>query len=141
VPINALAGWAESGQGAIGASLPARPEAYVENSPIYLADRIRTPVLLIEGDLDPAGGDVLFGALYRLGREADLVTYAGEGHVFVSPANLRDLHARILAWLDRYLGPAELGDAPRAPGPAAQVPGCRHPGHASGLQSASIPSS
>ena len=112
VPINALAGWAESGQGAIGVSLPARPSAYVDNSPVYLADRIRTPVLLIEGDLDPAGGDVLFGALYRLGREADLVTYAGEGHVFVSPANLRDLHARILAWLDRYLGPVNVCDPP-----------------------------
>lgn len=111
VPINALAGWAETGQGGIGASLPARPAAYVDNSPVYLADRIRTPVMLIEGDLDPAGSEVLFGALYRLGREADLVTYAGEGHVFVSPANLRDLHARILNWLDRYLGPADVGDA------------------------------
>ncbi|MFN3668452.1 MAG: alpha/beta hydrolase family protein [Brevundimonas sp.] len=109
VPINALAGWAETGQGAIGASLPARPAAYVANSPVYLADRIRTPVLLIEGDLDPAGGEVLFGALYRLGRDAGLVTYAGEGHVFVSPANLRDLHARILAWLDRYLETASDG--------------------------------
>lgn len=114
VPINALAGWAEAGQGAIGASLSSRPDAYVANSPLYLAERIRTPTLLIEGDLDPVGGDVLFGALYRQGREAALVTYAGEGHVFVSPANLRDLHARILDWLDRYLRPTHISD-PRLP--------------------------
>jgi dipeptidyl aminopeptidase/acylaminoacyl peptidase len=114
VPINALAGWAETGQGAIGAALPDRPQAYVAGSPLYLAGRIRTPVLLIEGDLDPAGADVLFGALYRLGRDTALVTYAGEGHVFVSPANLRDLHARILDWLDRHVRPADVGD-PRLP--------------------------
>lgn len=111
VPINALAGWAETGQGAIGASLVGRPQAYVDNSPLYLAERIRTPALLVEGDLDPVGADVLFGALYRLDREAAFLTYAGEGHVFVSPANLRDLHAQILGWLDRYVRPADVGDA------------------------------
>lgn len=111
VPINALAGWAETGQGGIGASLVERPQAYVDNSPLYLAERIRTPALLIEGDLDPVGADVLFGALYRLDREAAFLTYAGEGHVFVSPANLRDLHARILDWLDRYVRPTDVVDA------------------------------
>lgn len=114
VPINALAGWAETGQGGIGASLVGRPQVYVDNSPLYLAGRIRTPALLIEGDLDPVGADVLFGALYRLDREAAFLTYAGEGHVFVSPANLRDLHAHILDWLDRYVRPADVGD-PRLP--------------------------
>lgn len=120
VPINALVGWAETGQGAIGASLLDQPQAYVAGSPLYVARRIRTPALLIEGDLDPAGADVLFGALYRLGREAALVTYAGEGHVFVSPANLRDLHARILDWLDRHVRPADVGD-PRLPAPGPDL--------------------
>lgn len=120
VPINALVGWAETGQGAIGASLPNQPQAYVAGSPLYVASRIRTPTLLIEGDLDPAGADVLFGVLYRLGREAALVTYAGEGHVFVSPANLRDLHARILDWLDRHVRPADVGD-PRLPAPGPDL--------------------
>ncbi len=120
VPINALVGWAETGQGAIGASLLDQPQAYVAGSPLYVASQIRTPALLIEGDLDPAGADVLFGALYRLGREAALVTYAGEGHVFVSPANLRDLHARILDWLDRHVRPADVGD-PRLPAPGPDL--------------------
>lgn len=111
-PINALAGWAETGQGAIGATLVASPQVYVDNSPLYLADRIRTPTLLIEGDLDPAGADVLFGTLYRLGRDTALVTYAGEGHVFVSPANLRDLHARILGWLDRHVRASAAASGP-----------------------------
>lgn len=115
VPINALAGWAETGQGAMGVSFTVRPEIFVENSPLYRADRLRTPTLLIEGELDPAGGDALFGALYRQGREAALVTYAGEGHVFVSPANLRDLHARILDWLDLYMRASDRGD-PGLPG-------------------------
>ena len=67
--------------------------------------RDSTPTLLIQSDFDGSRFDSIFGALYRLNREAELVTYFGESHEFVSPANVRDLHLRILGWLDRYLGP------------------------------------
>jgi dipeptidyl aminopeptidase/acylaminoacyl peptidase len=105
------AGWAETGQGRIGATITGRPDLYVASSSLYAADRIWTPTLLIDGELDHSRGSPLFGALWRLDHEAELAIYVGEGHVFASPANIRDLHARIVAWLDRWLSPPALTQA------------------------------
>ncbi len=104
VPVGQLAGWAETGQGSIG-RLSTDPQAFVDSSPVYSADRLRAPTLLIESDLDGARMGSLFGALYRQNREAALLIYYGEGHVYQSPANVRDLQQRTLDWLRRYLGP------------------------------------
>lgn len=97
------AGWLEAGQARMGGPSWADPEAYVANSPVYRADRIRTPVLIVHGDLDPVSAETMFANLYQLGREAGLLTFWGEGHVLMSPANIRELHERLLAWLDRYM--------------------------------------
>lgn len=104
VPVGQIIGWGETGQASIG-DFAAMPRAYVEASPLYQVERIRTPALLIESDLDTPRMGALFSSLYRQNREAGLVTYYGEGHTYFSPGNLRDLHARILEWLDRYLAP------------------------------------
>lgn len=104
LPIYPLSAWAETGQAAVGVSFGADPQAYVDRSPLYAAARITAATLLIESDLDGARLGALFSTLYRMNREAGLVTYFGEGHSYVSPANLRDLHSRIIAWLDRYMG-------------------------------------
>lgn len=104
VPVGQMIGWGETGQASIG-DFAATPQAYVEASPLYHVETIRTPTLLIESDLDTSRMGSLFGALYRRNREAGLLTYFGEGHTYASPGNLRDLHTRILDWLGRYLGP------------------------------------
>lgn len=104
VPIGTLAGWAETGQGGIG-RFPEDADLYVALSPLYQAETLRTPTLLIESDLDRPRYGAMFGALYRLNRDAALLTYFGEGHTVASPANVRDLHSHILEWLGRYLGP------------------------------------
>jgi len=116
VPINQFTGWSERGQGGVGASFPQASALYAEKSPIYAASQIRTPILLIETDLDGARLGSMFGALYRMNHEAGLLTYFGEGHELMSPANIRDLHTRILAWLGRYLGAPDAAD-PRLPMP------------------------
>lgn len=117
---NVGMGWAETGQGRMGTSLLADPQRYVDASPIYRAIHVETPVLIIDGDMDFSRGRGLFGALYRMNREAGLATYAGEGHVFVSPANIRDLHSRIIAWLDRYLSAGPPQASLPVAGPALQ---------------------
>lgn len=119
VPIATLAGWSETGQGAIG-RFPAQADAYVALSPLYAAETLTAPTLLIETDLDRPRFGSLFGVLYRLDREAALLTYYGEGHTLASPGNLRDLHARIVDWLDRYLGPAATYPALPVPRPDLQ---------------------
>ena len=101
--------WAEAGQGRMGRAPWDAPMRYVANSPVYRADRIRTPMLLIAADRDfsPLGqAEQLFSALFRQGKDAQLVTYWGEGHVVASPANLADLYRRVIAFLRDNLRPS-----------------------------------
>lgn len=98
--------WSEGGQGRLGAPPWVNLSAYVENSPVVYADRVSTPVLIIQGDLDyvPVDqGEEFFSAMYRLGKPARFVRYWGEGHVVRSPANVRDMWAEIVHWLSAYL--------------------------------------
>jgi dipeptidyl aminopeptidase/acylaminoacyl peptidase len=99
----ALPGWTETGQTGLGATPWANPKRYVANSVLYHADRITTPLLIVAADKDVASlqqSEILFSALYRQGKDAELLSYWGEDHVPVSPANIRDIHARAFAWFD-----------------------------------------
>jgi dipeptidyl aminopeptidase/acylaminoacyl peptidase len=80
---------------------------YLRNTPLCYLDRIRTPLLIVHGDMDGAPiqqGEEAFTGLYRLGRRAKFVRYWGEGHVISSPVNVRHLWAQIFDWLDTNLG-------------------------------------
>jgi dipeptidyl aminopeptidase/acylaminoacyl peptidase len=126
------AGWTETAQGGMGGPPYAVPERYVKASPIFMADRIHTPLLMLYGDQDfvpPTQGEELFSALYRQGKDAELVTYWGEGHILGAAGTARDRYARSFAWLARYLeAPALTPGAgaarPRSPGsaPASTAP-------------------
>lgn len=114
------AGWTETSQGSMGGPPWSDPSRYVRNSPIFAADKIRTPLLLVRGDRDsipPGQTDEMFAALYRQGRDAQLVTYWGEAHEVRSPANLRDVYRRAFGWLNRAFD-AEGDPAARPPHPA-----------------------
>jgi dipeptidyl aminopeptidase/acylaminoacyl peptidase len=122
------AGWLEGGQGRMGGPAWSDPAAYVANSPLYRVDRIRTPIMLIEGELDPAGADPMFASLYQRGVEAAYLHFWGEEHILASPANIRALHEHVLAWLDRHLaaearasdGEADAGGLERHDRPMGQ---------------------
>ncbi|UAK25468.1 S9 family peptidase [Sphingomonas nostoxanthinifaciens] len=104
------AGWTESEQPNLQATPWSDPARYVANSPLYHADRIATPMLLIATDRDFAPlqqSEQLFSALYRQGKDAQLVTYWGEDHVLVSPANVRDSYARVFDWFDSHFRSSE----------------------------------
>lgn len=106
-PISTM-GWMENGQGALGASPAQEIERYARNSPALHADQVTAPVLMIHGDMDfvpLAQGEEMFSALYRLHKDALLVTLWGEGHTATSPANIRRMYAWILWWLDQTVGP------------------------------------
>lgn len=113
------AGWVERGQGALGAPPWAAAQLYQRHSPLYAADRITAPVLLIHGDRDFIGvgqAESMFTALWRQDKTAELVVYGGEVHSIASPANLRDLYRRIEDWLAWTLR------EPSAPVPPVAVP-------------------
>lgn len=128
-------GWTETLQGDMRAPPWSAPERYRSNSPVMQAGRITTPLLLAYGDLDgahPGQAEELFSALYRQGKDAVLLTYWGEGHLFASPGNLRDLFARAFAFLDARLMPTPTGSSgtPRgrpAPASASGAPTTRSP--------------
>ena len=54
-------------------------------------------------------------ALYRQGKDAQLVVYWGEGHNTASPANIRDRYRTILSWLATTLPPADASSGPTPP--------------------------
>jgi dipeptidyl aminopeptidase/acylaminoacyl peptidase len=106
VSLTTAFGWYEDGQGSIGGPPWRMAEAYVRRSPLFAADRITTPLMLVHGDMDfaPYGSaERLLMAMHRLGRDAVLLRYGGEGHVNFSPANIRDQWRRMIGFLDAHL--------------------------------------
>jgi hypothetical protein len=114
IPLDGAVAWYETGQGGLGVPPWSDPERYLRSSPFYEADRIAVPLLLIGGDLDYVPmeqAERLYVSLARLGRDATLVRYYGEGHVLQSPANIRHQWSKILDFLSRTMGPSDRGDA------------------------------
>lgn len=97
----------EQTQSRIGATLWDAPLAFIENSPLFELDRVRTPMLILHNDQDGAvpwyQGIELFTALRRLGKEAYLFNYVGEDHGLRRRANQEDWSARMLEFFDHHL--------------------------------------
>ena len=97
----------ENTQSRIGGSLWERPLEYLENSPIFQADRITTPLLMMHNDEDGAvpwtQGIELFVALRRLDRPVWLINYNGEPHNLTKWANKVDWATRMQQFFDHYL--------------------------------------
>ena len=97
----------EHTQSRIGGSLWEYPERYIENSPLFYADRVETPVLMMHNDADGAvpwyQGIELYIALKRLGKEVYLVNYNGEGHNPTKRANQLDIDRRMQQFFAHHL--------------------------------------
>ena len=96
----------ENGQSRIGQTLWDAPELYIRNSPIFYANKIQTPLLILHCDKDEAvpysEGLNLFLALRRLQKPVWLLNYKGEGHVLKKEAAL-DFTIRLKQFFDYYL--------------------------------------
>ncbi len=97
----------EVGQSRIGGSLWEKPRHYLENSPIFRADEIETPLLILHNDKDGAvpwsQGLEFFMALRRLQKEAYLFNYNGEAHGLRKKATQRDWARRMQEFFDHHL--------------------------------------
>lgn len=97
----------EKGQSRIGASLWQNPELYIKNSPLFKADKINTPLLIMANDADGAvpwwQGIEFFTALRRLNKKVWLLQYNGEAHNLVERRNRLDLSIREAQFFDYYL--------------------------------------
>jgi dipeptidyl aminopeptidase/acylaminoacyl peptidase len=97
----------ERTQSRIGGSLWDTPLRYIENSPIFTADKIRTPLLMMHNDEDGAvpwyQGIELFVGLRRLGRPVWMLNYNGEAHGLREDHNRKDWAIRMQQFFDHYL--------------------------------------
>ena len=97
----------EHEQSRIGATLWQRPDLFIENSPLFRADSVRTPLLLMNNDADGAvpwyQGIEFFNALRRLDRPVWMLVYNGEAHNLVQRKNRKDLSIRMMEFFDHYL--------------------------------------
>ena len=94
-------------QSRIGATLWDAPMKFIENSPVFMADRVKTPLLMIHNDQDDAvpwyQGIEYYLALRRLGKECYLLNYNGEPHNLVKRAAARDFAARMFQFFEHHL--------------------------------------
>jgi dipeptidyl aminopeptidase/acylaminoacyl peptidase len=97
----------ERSQSRIGGSLWQYPMRFVENSPVFMADRVQTPLLMLHNDADDAvpwyQGIEYFLALRRLGKEVYLFNYNGELHGLRKRGNQKDYTVRMQQFFDHHL--------------------------------------
>ena len=96
----------EQSQSRIGGSLWEYPERYIENSPVFFADRINTPLLIMFGDEDGAvpwyQGIELYLAMRRLEKDCIFLQYRGEPHHPQKYPNKLDYTIKMKEYLDHY---------------------------------------
>jgi len=94
-------------QHSIVGPLPDAADAYRDRSPINLADRITSPLLILQGDADevvpPAQSQVIADRLRSLGRVVEVHFYEGEGHGWLRPETMVDELHRIESFLRRHV--------------------------------------
>ena len=82
-------------------------DLYVDNSPLYMADKIHTPLLFLHGSADtnvPIGESIqMFTALKLLGCDTAFVVVDGENHGIRDYAKRRQWLRTISAWFAKYL--------------------------------------
>lgn len=102
----------ERTQTRIGGSLWETPLRYIENSPIFTADKINTPLLMLHNDKDTAvpwyQGIELFVGMRRLQKPVWMLNYNGEPHGLRKAQNRKDWAIRMQQFFDHYLRDAPV---------------------------------
>jgi len=97
----------EHTQSRIGGTLWEETMRYLNNSPLFEADKVNTPVLMLHNDEDGAvpwyQGIEFFMALRRLQKPVWMLNYNGEAHGNRQPQNQKDWTIRMQQFFDHYL--------------------------------------
>lgn len=84
-----------------------RKDLYVDQSPLYSADNITTPILLLHGSKDvnvPLGESLqMWVGLKILGKPVEMVQVEGEDHHILTYSKRIEWHNTIMAWFDKWL--------------------------------------
>jgi dipeptidyl aminopeptidase/acylaminoacyl peptidase len=83
------------------------PKLYTEQSPLFMADKIKTPLLLLHGDADtnvPVGESIqMYNALKILGKTVELITVKDENHAIYTYQKRIEWNKTIYAWFAKWL--------------------------------------
>jgi dipeptidyl aminopeptidase/acylaminoacyl peptidase len=87
---------------------PEKDEAMLrEISPVFHADRIRRPLLVLQGANDPRvikpESDDIVAAVKKNGVPVEYIVFPDEGHGFTKKKNQIEGYGAILTFLDKYL--------------------------------------
>lgn len=97
----------ERTQSRIGGTLWERTDLYIENSPVFYAPQVNTPLLMMHNDEDGAvpwyQGIEYFMALRRLQKPVWMLVYNGEEHNLMQRHNRKDLSLRMSQFFHHYL--------------------------------------
>ncbi len=120
-----------------------RPDIYVHHSPIYAADKIDTPLLLLHGASDtnvpPGESEQMYTALKLLGKEVEYIRVLGENHWILDYEKRITWSNAISAWFDKWLKgrpewwndmypPLDEEEKEQAPEKKEEPPVARHEG-------------
>jgi acetyl esterase/lipase len=97
----------ESSQGRFTGGYWEVMDAYARNSPVYHAQGVSTPLLLLHNDKDGAvdftQGIEYYNTLRRLKKPVVMLQYEGENHGLAKRANQKDYTVRMLEFFNHYL--------------------------------------
>ncbi|MCC8155473.1 MAG: prolyl oligopeptidase family serine peptidase [Tannerellaceae bacterium] len=83
------------------------PDLFTQQSPLFNADKINTPLLLLHGSADtnvPVGESIqMFAALKILGKEVEFIQVEGENHGIVGYKKRIGWQNSIFAWFAKWL--------------------------------------
>lgn len=83
------------------------PDLFTKHSPLFNADKIQTPLLLLHGTVDtnvpPTESQQLYNALKILGRDVKYIQVDGENHIINDYKKRQDWSEAIYAWFAKYL--------------------------------------
>ncbi len=97
----------EETQSRIGGTIWDETLRYINNSPVFYADRVNTPLLMMHNDNDGAvpwyQGIEFYMSLRRLRQPVWMLNYNDEAHNLTRRPNMMDLSVRMYQFFDHYL--------------------------------------
>ncbi len=98
----------DSGKNFLKERIGIDPQVLGRGSPVFMTDRIKTPIFLIAGGEDvrcpPEQSERFEKALKKSGKTVEYLYNRHEGHGFYKLESNQELYTKMLVWFDRYIG-------------------------------------
>ncbi|KAJ2956743.1 hypothetical protein NUW54_g14646 [Trametes sanguinea] len=84
------------------------PQAYKERSPVNKADKIKAPLLVLQGSLDavvpPNQAELIVSNIRKRGGRVEYIVFEGEGHGWRKAENIKTALEKELAFYEDVFG-------------------------------------